>query len=108
MTCSGKNGLDLIHFIITNLIILTRDDLLFHQFAAPGFARLLRVWCGGAGGDFLSRGLQLGFACWPLVRMTGDAKLMGAFVAPRWILVLGWIATAMVVSASLWFVAGVF
>jgi manganese transport protein len=52
--------------------------------------------------------LQLGFACWPLVRMTGDAQLMGAFVAPRWILVLGWIATAMVVSASLWFVAGVF
>ncbi len=52
--------------------------------------------------------LQLGFACWPLVRMTGDARLMGAFVAPRWILVLGWIATAMVVSASLWFVAGVF
>jgi manganese transport protein len=52
--------------------------------------------------------LQLGFACWPLVRMTGDPKLMGAFVAPRWILVLGWIATAMVVSASLWFVAGVF
>jgi Mn2+/Fe2+ NRAMP family transporter len=40
--------------------------------------------------------------------MTGDAKLMGSFVAPRWILVLGWIATAMVVSASLWFVAGVF
>ena len=52
--------------------------------------------------------LQLGFACWPLVRMTGDAKLMGAFVAPRWIRVLGWIATAMVVSASLWFVSGVF
>jgi manganese transport protein len=52
--------------------------------------------------------LQLGFACWPLMRMTGDKNLMGAFVAPRWILVLGWIATAMVVSASLWFVAGVF
>jgi manganese transport protein len=52
--------------------------------------------------------LQLGFACWPLVRMTGDAKFMGAFVAPRWILVLGWIATTMVVSASLWFVVSVF
>ncbi len=52
--------------------------------------------------------LQLGFACWPLVRMTGDARLMGAFVAPRWVLILGWIATALVVSASLWFVAGVF
>jgi manganese transport protein len=52
--------------------------------------------------------LQLGFACWPLVRMTGDAELMGSFVAPRWILVLGWVATALVVSASLWFVAGAF
>ena len=52
--------------------------------------------------------LQLGFACWPLVRMTGDAELMGAFVAPRWIRVLGWIATAVVVSASLWFVVGAF
>lgn len=52
--------------------------------------------------------LQLGFACWPLVRMTGDPKLMGVFVAPRWVLTLGWVATAMVVSASLWFVAGAF
>ena len=52
--------------------------------------------------------LQLGFACWPLVRMTGDAGLMGAFVAPRWVSVLGWIATALVVGASLWFVASAF
>ena len=52
--------------------------------------------------------LQLGFACWPLVRMTGDARLMGVFVAPPWIRVLGWIATALVVGASLWFVAGAF
>ena len=48
--------------------------------------------------------LQLGFACWPLVRMTGDKSMMGAFVAPRWISALGWIATALVVGASLWFV----
>jgi len=52
--------------------------------------------------------LQLGFACWPLVRMTGDAQLMGAFVAPRWILVLGWLATGLVVGSSLWFVVGFF
>ena len=50
--------------------------------------------------------LQLGFACWPLVRMTSDAQLMGAFVAPRWILVLGWLATGLVVGSSLWFVVG--
>ena len=52
--------------------------------------------------------LQLGFACWPLVRMTGDAQLMGTFVAPRWISILGWVATALVVGASLWFVIGAF
>ena len=52
--------------------------------------------------------LQLGFACWPLVRMTGDRQFMGALAAPRWLSVLGWIATGLVVSASLWFVAGVF
>jgi manganese transport protein len=52
--------------------------------------------------------LQLGFACWPLVRMTSDAKLMGPFVSPPWIRLLGWSATALVVGASLWFVIGVF
>jgi len=51
--------------------------------------------------------LQLGFACWPLVRMTGDAEFMGVFVAPRWISILGWIATMVVVGASLWFVVSV-
>ena len=51
--------------------------------------------------------LQLGFACWPLVRMTGDAELMGAFVAPRWISVLGWLATGLVVGSSLWFVLNI-
>jgi Mn2+/Fe2+ NRAMP family transporter len=40
--------------------------------------------------------------------MTGDADFMGVFVAPRWIRVLGWVATALVVGASLWFVAGAF
>jgi manganese transport protein len=52
--------------------------------------------------------LQLGFACWPLVRMTSDAKLMGPFVSPPWIRLLGWSATALVVGASLWFVIGAF
>ena len=52
--------------------------------------------------------LQLGFACWPLVRMTGDAQFMGAFVAPRWISMLGWVATGLVVGASLWFMVGTF
>ena len=51
--------------------------------------------------------LQLGFACWPLVRMTSDAELMGVFVAPRWISVFGWVATALVAGSSLWFVLNI-
>ena len=69
--------------------------------AGEGRVETLLVW------SQVILSLQLGFACWPLVRMTGDAALMGAFVAPRWIIVLGWVATAMVVGASLWFVVGV-
>lgn len=52
--------------------------------------------------------LQLGFACWPLVRITADAGRMGAFVAPRWLSLLGWFATAVAVGASLWFVVSAF
>jgi manganese transport protein len=48
--------------------------------------------------------LQLGFACWPLVRLTSDAQLMGLFKSPVWIQVLGWGATALVVGAGLWFI----
>ena len=70
--------------------------------AGEGRVEALLVW------SQVILSLQLGFACWPLVRMTGDAAFMGSFVAPRWISVLGWVATAMVVGASLWFVAGVF
>ena len=52
--------------------------------------------------------LQLGFACWRLVCMPSDAKLMGPFVSPPWIRLLGWSATALVVGASLWFVIDAF
>ena len=51
--------------------------------------------------------LQLGFACWPLVRMTSDAELMGVFVAPRWISTLGWVSTGLVAGSSLWFVLNI-
>jgi len=49
--------------------------------------------------------LQLGFACWPLVRITSDVKVMREYIAPRWVIALGWAATLVVVSASIWFVS---
>ena len=48
--------------------------------------------------------LQLGFACWPLVRITSDADVMGHYLAPRWVRFLGILGTVLVVSASIWFV----
>ena len=85
--------------IATRLAALA-PALLVIGLAGEGRVESLLIW------SQVILSLQLGFACWPLVRMTGDADFMGVFVAPRWVSVLGWIATAMVVGASLWFVAG--
>ena len=76
--------------------------LLVIGFSGEGRVETLLIW------SQVILSLQLGFACWPLVRMTGDAEFMGVFVAPRWVSLLGWVATAVVVGASLWFVAGAF
>jgi len=52
--------------------------------------------------------LQLGFACWPLVRATADTALMGELVAPRWISVLGWTATIGIIAANSWLLISYF
>jgi len=51
--------------------------------------------------------LQLGFACWPLVRITSNPSLMGDYVSPSWIKWIGILSTFVVISASIWFVLSV-
>ena len=41
--------------------------------------------------------MQLGFACWPLMRFTGDRAKMGEFVNPLWIKLLGWTVTLVII-----------
>ena len=41
--------------------------------------------------------MQLGFACWPLMRFTGDRVKMGEFVNPWWIKLLGWSITLVII-----------
>ncbi len=41
--------------------------------------------------------MQLGFAVWPLMRFTGSKTKMGEFVNPRWIKILGWLTTAIII-----------
>jgi manganese transport protein len=45
--------------------------------------------------------LQLPFAIVPLIRFTSDRKLMGSFVSPRWIRVLAWSTTALIVGLNI-------
>jgi manganese transport protein len=44
--------------------------------------------------------MQLGFACWPLLRFTGEKAKMGEFVNPWWIKVLGWGVTLLIIGLN--------
>ncbi len=44
--------------------------------------------------------MQLGFACWPLMRFTGERAKMGEFVNPWWIKLLGWSTTLAIIGLN--------
>ena len=44
--------------------------------------------------------MQLGFACWPLMRFTGEKAKMGEFVNPTWIKLLGWGTTLLIIGLN--------
>lgn len=44
--------------------------------------------------------MQLGFACWPLMRFTGEKAKMGEFVNPGWIKLLGWTVTFVIIGLN--------
>lgn len=44
--------------------------------------------------------MQLGFACWPLMRFTGERAKMGEFVNPTWIKLLGWAITLLIIALN--------
>lgn len=44
--------------------------------------------------------MQLGFACWPLMRFTGEKTKMGEFVNPWWIKFLGWTVTLVIIALN--------
>ncbi|AUH53368.1 divalent metal cation transporter [Chromobacterium sp. ATCC 53434] len=46
-------------------------------------------------------GLQLPLAMWPLLRLSGDAALMGEHAPPRWMLAGGWGLFGLVLAANL-------
>jgi manganese transport protein len=45
--------------------------------------------------------MQLGFAVWPLMRFTGEKARMGKFANSRWLKILGWTTTAIIIILNL-------
>jgi manganese transport protein len=44
--------------------------------------------------------MQLGFACWPLMRFTGERAKMGEFVNSWWLKLLGWGTTLVIIGLN--------
>ena len=52
--------------------------------------------------------MQLGFACWPLMRFTSERAKMGEFMNPPWIKLVGWGITLLIITLNvklLWDIA---
>jgi manganese transport protein len=87
--------------------LLTRSLALLPAFAG--------IWYFGDGGVgkllVLSQvvlSFQLPFAIWPLLRFTGDIRLMGEYANSRWVSVCAWAVFAVIASANAWLVASIF
>jgi len=52
--------------------------------------------------------MQLPFAVVPLVRFVSDRKLMGALVAPRWLVNIAWVIAAVIIALNLKLLADTF
>jgi len=48
--------------------------------------------------------IQLSFAVIPLVQFTGSRRIMGEFLDPLWVRVLGWAVAALIAGLNLWLV----
>jgi manganese transport protein len=63
---------------------------------------VIGIWGEGETTDLLVASqvclsMQLGFACWPLMRFTGEKAKMGEFVNPWWVKLLGWTTTLVII-----------
>src|SRR5205809_4419163 len=76
--------------LITRLIAIIPAVIIAALFGASGTAKLLLL-------SQVILSLQLSFAVIPLVLFTSDRRKMGEFASPRWVQILAWITTAVIV-----------
>ena len=76
--------------LITRLIAIVPAVFTAALFGTSGTAKLLLL-------SQVILSLQLSFAVIPLVLFTSDRRKMGEFVSPRWLQMLAWLTTAVIV-----------
>lgn len=76
----------------------------------PAFGGLLWLGDGAIGRLIVATqvvlSLQLPFAIWPLLQVTGDHGMMGRFANGPWLAASGWAIFALIVIANLWLLFG--
>jgi manganese transport protein len=80
--------------IVTRLIAIVPVVVVAWFYGESGTAQMLIL-------SQVVLSLQLPFAVVPLVRFTTDRKLMGELVAPRWVAVLAWVVTAVIITLNM-------
>ncbi|MFL5338514.1 MAG: Nramp family divalent metal transporter [Geminicoccaceae bacterium] len=80
--------------IVTRLIAIVPVVVVAWLYGESGTAQMLIL-------SQVVLSLQLPFAVVPLVRFTTDRKLMGELVAPRWVAVLAWAVTAVIITLNI-------
>jgi manganese transport protein len=79
--------------IVTRLVAIVPVVIVAWIYGESGTAQMLVL-------SQVVLSLQLPFAVVPLVRFTTDRRLMGELVAPRWVAVLAWVVTAVIISLN--------
>jgi len=79
--------------LVTRLIAIVPAVAVASLYGEQGTAKLLVL-------SQVILSLQLPFAVVPLVRFTSDAKMMGRFVNPTWLMVVAWLMSAAIISLN--------
>jgi manganese transport protein len=79
--------------LVTRLIAIIPAVIVTWMYGASGTAQLLVL-------SQVILSLQLPFAVIPLMLFAGDRKLLGQFIAPAWMRVVGWGSAALIVALN--------
>jgi manganese transport protein len=87
--------------LITRLIAIVPAVIVTVAYGSAGTGKLLVL-------SQVVLSMQLSFAVFPLVRITGDPRSMGPFTNVRWVRIASWIAAVVIAGLNLWLLVQVF